>query len=456
MPVDCSCPEAHPAQSSSHTVLFSWVGPCVKWGRAKKAEIFFVCGGRGHRGEYTGAVGPPEKMKSAFWNKLIDRLDKLDSDSVQAQFLRLASERGLLETIFHALREGILVLDAEGRIVYANRGACRLLGVDEEAVIGQPMARHLREIEWESLLRLDEREWARMASREVEIMHPEHRFLELYLTPMENPTDGRTGVVMILRDVTRERDHAAEIVESERLNAILLLAAGVAHEIGNPLNSLNIHLQLMDREVRKLPEEHRPGMAELLQVARGEISRLDQILSQFLKAIRPSLPSFERHGLPEVLAETLEALSAEIRDRKVVVEVEPQEGLPPAWLDPGQARQAFFNVIRNAIQAMTGGGVLRISFVSSDRQVGVVFQDTGPGIPPGRMGDLFEPFRTTKADGHGMGLMIVQRILRDHGGTVMVDSRPGGTRIQLNFPRDDQRIRLLAAPREKAPAESPA
>ncbi|NLG34720.1 MAG: ATP-binding protein [Lentisphaerae bacterium] len=85
-----------------------------------------------------------------------------------------------------------------------------------------------------------------------------------------------------------------------------------------------------------------------------------------------------------------------------------------------------------------------------------MFQDTGPGIPPGQMGDLFEPFRTTKADGHGMGLMIVQRILRDHGGTVMVDSRPGGTRIQLNFPRDDQRIRLLAAPREKAPAESPA
>jgi len=392
-------------------------------------------------------------MKSAFWNKLIERLDKLDPGSVQAQFLRLASERGLLETIFHSLREGILVLDAEGRIVYANRGACRLLGMDDSAATGQPMKRFIHGIDWEQLVRLDEKEWARMASREIEISYPEHRFLTVYLAPLEDPKDGRTGVVMILRDVTQERDHAAEIVESERLNAILMLAAGVAHEIGNPLNSLAIHLQLMDRELRKLEGEEAGPLRELLDVARGEITRLDQILSQFLKAIRPSLPNFERHALPEIVEETLETLAAEIHNRKVVVEVEPPEGLSAAWVDRGQVRQAFFNVIRNAIQAMSGGGVLRISFVSSDRLVGVVFQDTGPGIPPGQMGELFEPFRTTKSNGTGMGLMIVQRIVRDHGGSVLVDSLPGGMRIQLNFQRDDQRIRLLSAPASGEKAE---
>jgi signal transduction histidine kinase len=109
-------------------------------------------------------------------------------------------------------------------------------------------------------------------------------------------------------------------------------------------------------------------------------------------------------------------------------------------------RQAFFNVIRNAIQAMPGGGVLRISYEASERMVGAVFQDTGPGMDPERMGDLFQPFQTTKASGNGMGLMIVQRIVRDHGGTVLVDSLPNGTRMQLNFRRNDQRIRLLAAP----------
>jgi len=387
-------------------------------------------------------------MKSAFWKKLVERLDKMDSGSVQSQFLRLVSERGLLESIFHALREGILVLDADARILYANRGACRLLGIPEAGSAGQPMSRYLHEIDWQRLVSLDEKEWARMATREIEITYPEHRFLAMYLAPLENLADGRNGVIMIVRDVTRERDHTAEAIEPERLNAILLLAASVAHEIGNPLNSLTIHLQLLDRELNDLPPENQESLRELLNVARGEIARLDQILTQFLKAIRPNPPNFESAQLPEIVAETLTTLSAEIQDRKIEVEVEPGEDLPPAWVDRAQARQAFFNVIRNAIQAMSAGGGLRISFAVADRLIGVAFQDTGPGIPPDQMTELFEPFQTTKPDGHGMGLMIVQRIMRDHGGGMLVESLPQGTRIQLHFQREDQRIRLLPAPKD--------
>ena len=387
-------------------------------------------------------------MKSAFWKKLVERLDKMDSGSVQSQFLRLVSERGLLESIFHALREGILVLDAGARILYANRGACRLLGIPEAGSAGQPMSRYLHEIDWQRLVSLDEKEWARMATREIEITYPEHRFLAMYLAPLENLADGRNGDIMIVRDVTRERDHTAEAIESERLNAILLLAASVAHEIGNPLNSLTIHLQLLDRELNDLPPENQESLRELLNVARGEIARLDQILTQFLKAIRPNPPNFESAQLPEIVAETLTTLSAEIQDRKIEVEVEPGEDLPPAWVDRAQARQAFFNVIRNAIQAMSAGGGLRISFAVADRLIGVAFQDTGPGIPPDQMTELFEPFQTTKPDGHGMGLMIVQRIMRDHGGGMLVESLPQGTRIQLHFQREDQRIRLLPAPKD--------
>ena len=387
-------------------------------------------------------------MKSAFWKKLVERLDKMDSGSVQSQFLRLVSERGLLESIFHALREGILVLDADARILYANRGACRLLGIPEAGSAGQPMSRYLHEIDWQRLVSLDEKEWARMVTREIEITYPEHRFLAMYLAPLENLADGRNGVIMIVRDVTRERDHTAEAIESERLNAILLLAASVAHEIGNPLNSLTIHLQLLDRELNDLPPENQESLRELLNVARGEIARLDQILTQFLKAIRPNPPNFESAQLPEIVAETLTTLSAEIQDRKIEVEVEPGEDLPPAWVDRAQARQAFFNVIRNAIQAMSAGGGLRISFAVADRLIGVAFQDTGPGIPPDQMTELFEPFQTTKPDGHGMGLMIVQRIMRDHGGGMLVESLPQGTRIQLHFQREDQRIRLLPAPKD--------
>lgn len=390
-------------------------------------------------------------MKEAFWNKLADRLDKLDPDSVQAQFVRLSAERGLMETIFHALREGILVLNADGRVLFANRAVCRMLGLDEKKTAGRLLSKLVRNLDGLEFVRAGRAgDWT-LASREIEISYPEHRFLSVYLAPLSEAS--ADGVVMILRDTTRERDHAAEMVESERLNAVLMLAAGVAHEIGNPLNTLSIHMQLMDRKLRKLPPDEAAPLKQLVDVARGEIDRLDRILSQFIKAVRPTLPQFARESLPALARETLESLSAEIHDRNIRLEFEEPEDLPTAWVDAGQVRQAFFNVMHNAIQAMGDGGVLRVSFASADRLVGIAIEDTGPGISANRMGDLFEPFQTTKANGNGMGLMIVQRILRDHGGTIMVDTQPGGTRIQLNFQRDDQRVRLLAPP--AAPGDAP-
>jgi PAS domain S-box-containing protein len=383
-------------------------------------------------------------MKEAFWNKLADRLDKLDPDSVQAQFVRLSAERGLMETIFHALREGILVLDAAGRVLFANRAVCRMFGLDEKKTSGRLLSKLVRNLDGREFVRAGRSADWTAASREIEISYPEHRFLSVYLAPLSEA--GGDGVVMILRDTTRERDHAAEMVESERLNAVLMLAAGVAHEIGNPLDTLSIHMQLMDRKLRKLPPDSAAPLKQLVDVARGEIDRLDRILSQFLKAIRPSLPKFARESLPELARETLDSLSAEIRDRGIQLDFDEPDSLPTGWVDAGQVRQALFNVMHNAVQAMGEGGILRVSFASSDRLVGVAVEDTGPGIAANRMGDLFEPFQTTKANGNGMGLMIVQRILRDHGGTIMVDTQPGGTRVQLNFQRDDQRVRLLAAP----------
>ncbi len=390
-------------------------------------------------------------MKEAFWNKIADRLDKLDPDSVQAQFIRLSAERGLMETIFHALREGILVLDAAGRVVFANRAVCRMLGLDEKKTAGRLLSKLVRNLDGREFVRAGRSADWTAASREIEISYPEHRFLSVYLAPLSETDGGGAGVVMILRDTTRERDHAAELVESERLNAVLMLAAGVAHEIGNPLNALSIHMQLMDRKLRKLPPDSAAPLKQLVDVARGEIDRLDRILSQFLKAIRPSLPQFARESLPDLARETLDSLSAEIRDRGIRLEFEVPDSLPTAWVDAAQTRQALFNVMHNAIQAMGDGGVLRVTFAASERMVGIAVEDTGPGIAANRMGDLFEPFQTTKSNGHGMGLMIVQRILRDHGGTIMVDTQPGGTRVQLNFQRDDQRVRLLPA----APAPSP-
>jgi two-component system, sporulation sensor kinase E len=392
----------------------------------------------------------PELMKAGFIDKLIDRLDRLDPGHLQTHFLRLAQEKGLLETIFNAIQEGVIVLDAEGVVSYANHAAESMLGFRGDKARGQPISHYLTDVDWERILKLDETEWANLVHREIEISYPRHRFVNFYVVPLSAVNPEEEGAVVMLRDVTRDRQDQASTLETERLSAVTLLAAGIAHEIGNPLNSLTIHLQLLDQELESVTPESRDHLRELVEVAHEEVARLDQIINQFLRAIRPAEPSFERGSLLIVLEETLSFLKPEIKAKDILVEVEALEDLPPAQIDPAQIKQAFFNIIRNAIQAMASGGLLKIQLSHNDRIVGVAFTDSGPGIPQQAIGHLFEPYHTTKPDGTGLGLMIVQRIVREHGGEIEVRSDPGvGTTFSIFLPRDERRIRLLKAPPEK-------
>lgn len=397
-------------------------------------------------------------MKSGFLDKVIDRLDRLDAGNLQAQFLRLAREKGFLETVFHALQEGVIVLDRNARVVFSNRAAERLIGVGGAGDV--PFDRFLRGIDWKRVLNMDPAEWSHLMTREVEVNYPDHRFIKFYVVPVEMGESTvelpPRGAVVILRDITGERENEAKTIETERLRAITLLAAGVAHEIGNPLNALTIHLQLLQRGLRRLPPEHRKDLAELADISAGEVQRLDQILTQFLSAVRPVKPHRTSSALPEVLDHTLRFLRRELEDRKVLVEVAGSEGLPAVMVDRDQMRQAFFNLIKNAAEAMPGGGVLRVQFSHNDRMVAAAFQDAGAGIPADRMAHLFQPYFTTKSEGSGLGLMIVQRILRDHGGEIEVRSDPGrGATFTLYLPREDRLVRLLNAPAGAEPAPAP-
>lgn len=386
--------------------------------------------------------------KSGFLDKLIARLDRLDPDSLQTHFLHLAGEKGLLETIFHSIQEGIVVLDGRSRIVYANRATEKLLGLNIDQAQGQAIGRYLREVEWDLVLDLDEKEWSRLMSREIEISYPEHRFLDFYVVPLSLVNRSEKGAVVILRDVTRERENQASTVESEKLQALTLLAAGVAHEIGNPLNSLNIHLQLMQRELRNVPEAERENMTELVDVAIQEVTRLDQIIHQFLRAVRPTQPQLESCDIHVLIQETVKILNQEIKNRGILIETDFEDNTSELSVDRGQIKQALFNVIKNAMEAMSEGGLLKIQTYSEGRFVAVAIQDNGSGIMPDKLGSIFEAYQTTKAEGNGLGLMIVQRIIREHGGQIEVDSRPGeGTTFILYLPHETPRMRLLKAHR---------
>jgi PAS domain S-box-containing protein len=391
-------------------------------------------------------------VKTSFLDKLIGRIERIDPQSLQSVVLKLARERGFLETLFNTIQEGVIVTDADGRITYLNAAAGQLLGIDPERAVGEPLSHYLRDIDWQKIWSADKNEWRKVFTHELEVFYPQQRFLGFYIVPVADEQNSVvTGMAIILRDVTETRQRAATALESEKLSAITLLAASVAHEIGNPLNSLNIHLQLMERELKKLPTAQGERLWEDLRVARDEIARLDQIINQFLHAIRPTQPELQPTNVNEVVAETLTLMEREVGDRDILVERELAEGLPRILLDRAQLKQAFYNIIKNALQAMRSGGILRIRTEADDTHVIISFVDSGHGIAPEQIGQLFEPYFTTKQDGTGLGLMIVQRIVREHGGTIEVESdRDRGTTFRIKLPIHEKRTRLLEASREES------
>src|SRR5438067_6168789 len=249
-----------------------------------------------------------------------------------------------------------------------------------------------------------------------------------------------------MRDITESRRTAEKTIEGERLNALTLLAAGVAHEIGNPLNSLNIHLQLMERETRKLKGKTREQLQESIDVARGEIRRLDSIVTQFLRAIRPSRPQLRPDNINSLVEEAVQFFGPEIEARDIVVETELRSDLPLLQLDRDQMKQAFYNIIKNSFEAMKRRGILRIVTDAKDTHVRVSFADNGGGMSADALSRVFEPYYTTKVSGSGLGLLIVRRIVREHGGELAIESAESkGLTLTIRLPFKEQRVRMLEA-----------
>lgn len=384
-------------------------------------------------------------MKSGFLEKLVARLDRVEHGEVQQIVTRLIREKGFLEKVFEALQEGVILLDPQGVIGFVNHAASRFFGIDPDKAAGEHLSSQVRGLDWEILGKP-----GRTVSRDFEVFYPENRFLNFYLAPIDDgeKSSETLGYVMLVRDLTSTRAEAEKTLESERFNALTLLAAGVAHEIGNPLNSLDIHLQLLGRKFRKLPPGDRKGLEEHLATARGEIQRLDTILKQFLNAVRPTVPRRERQDIHALLHETLRLLEPELESRKISVALDLAASLPAATLDPGQFQQVFYNLIRNAYQALPGeNGRITIRTRVNDYEYVISIEDNGTGISPEHMGAIFEPYLTTKASGSGLGLLIVRRIVREHGGEIAIESEEHqGTRVIIHLPRAERPVRLLGNP----------
>jgi len=252
------------------------------------------------------------------------------------------------------------------------------------------------------------------------------------------------GNVFYIEDVTELRAEESRLKRAEGLASLTTMAAGVAHEIKNPLASMSIHLQLMRRQMQgecASPDE----LKESLEILEEETERLNNIVSDYLFAVRPQDSRPLPGDLNALITELVQFLRYEMAEANVRVLPLLDESVPSIPLDEGSMKRALLNLIKNAISAMPDGGELRLQTKREGDNVTIIISDTGVGIPEELQGKIFEPYFTTRDTGSGLGLTVVYKVVKEHGGDLHMDSRPGrGTTFRISIPVPQSERKLLS------------
>lgn len=346
----------------------------------------------------------------------------------------LADYRLFNDRIIESIRSGLVTTDLRGNIVTFNRAAEEITGHKTQDVRGRHIFEIFGNIERQMEAGLESiRTRTRLPRFDIGCKTADGRDIHLgfSVAPLVDEADGSRGYVLTFQDLTEVMELEREVRRQERLAALGKMAAGLAHEIRNPLASMRGSVQVLASELNLSPDQ-----SQLMEIVLRESDRLNRIVSDFLVYARP--PRNERTvvELSSILTETMALLrnSPELRhDHRVTVKC-PKNPVHYQG-DPNQIRQIFWNLARNAIQAMPRGGELRVTLDDPPgREVMIAFSDTGDGMTREQKERLFEPFTSTTG-GTGLGMAIVYQLVRDHNGKIVVDSESEkGTRISIKLP----------------------
>jgi signal transduction histidine kinase len=245
------------------------------------------------------------------------------------------------------------------------------------------------------------------------------------------------GFVYVLYLLRKNRRLEQSRLAAERRSYVGLLASGLAHEIRNPLNAMNMNLQMLEEELQLVPGIDGSDTSELLDFTKSEIKRLERLVNNFLAYARPSRPNFEPKDLNAVIQEICRFLQADLSQANVEVEMLLQPLLPSTDLDETQFKQAVMNLLVNAKQVVGPGGNITIKTrAGSGGEVVLEIQDDGPGIDPEAQERIFEVFYSSRGGGTGLGLPIARQVIERHGGSIEVESEPGrGATFRIRLPR---------------------
>ncbi len=379
-----------------------------------------------------------------FIERALERLPKLDEEQIRSLINRLGSENDLLGVVLDSMTDGLVVLSGEHDVMLFNKSAERLLPFSSEDIhekkFWDVVADREIAVFFENSLRSLDRVYDKQFTLDT---GGGIRILSCSIMPLVD-SGKALGNLIHIEDVTEKRSKEARLRRAESLASLTTLTAGVAHEIKNPLGSIGIHIQLIQKAIAAKKRLERESISRYLEIVMEEVERLNGIVVDFLFAVRPMNAELERRSLNALVQDVLEFIQFEVKDAGIAVEERYADSIPDLDLDEKYIKQALLNIIKNAIAAMPGGGVLRLSTEMDANDVLLKISDTGVGIDEENLAKIFEPYFTTKEFGSGLGLTVVYKIVKEHGGEISLTSGEGeGTTFIVSFPIPESERRLI-------------
>ncbi|MGE7217280.1 PAS domain-containing sensor histidine kinase [Priestia koreensis] len=387
---------------------------------AIREELLF-CMGNGQKKEleFTAKRGAIEGYNIAIFRNVSER-KRMERD--------LRQNEQKFRKMFHGSLDGIVLWDEQKRVVDVNSAACNIFDQSIEELRGKKIWQFIHKNAFEEL----DSHWQTLddsGEADGEIlcvtMNNEEKIIEFSIKK-----DIMPGLYMtIIRDVTDKKQLQEQIRKSDTLQVVGQLAAGIAHEIRNPMTALKGFIQLLQDNINQ-------ENALYFDVITSELHRIETIITEFLVLAKPQAIRFEKYPVIKIVRETIDLLGAQALLEDVQFLPIFDYDLPPIYCESHQLKQVFINIIKNAIEAMKNGGFITIKVSRYDAgNILVSIKDEGEGIPPDRVKSLGEPFYTTKEKGTGLGLMVSYKIIKEHKGRIEVESELGaGTTFDIILP----------------------
>ena len=380
-----------------------------------------------------------------FVRRAFNKIEKLSTDEIKTLVRYQASENELLGKVLQVIDIGIMVTNSLGRVLTCNDTVKRLLPLSRQLTegtslryvisdtdVGGFMESSLRQVSDDNEL---EREFNFQRGEFVRTVQIGVSAFTSDLDPVFHQDNGKR-VLFIVRDVSDQKRQEARLHRSESLASLTTVAAGVAHEIKNPLASIGIHLQLLRKAFQRKKTLGIDDAGRYLDVIDEEIERLNGIVVDFLFAVRPMDVRLRLESLNRIVDDVLNFVSYELSEHKIVIHRRLENFLPKLRIDENLLKQALLNVIKNAMNAMEEeGGTLTVSTRQTGDSVSLTLADTGTGMDEQTLSKIFEPYFTTKSSGSGLGLTMVFKVVKEHQGEITVTSKlHGGTSFTITLP----------------------